>query len=220
MQPPASSGPSPRDVRRPPTRSARAAAAASTRTPASAACVLAPAGPVEQRVGRRRGRRVEDRLAAQRVVRDRLRGPEAGRAGRLGAGPAQEPEPLADLGRGRAGHRRPRRPAALVAVEQAGRQRAHRCASTAVSDGTIAATLTPFDVEVAERGERLDGAAPPRDVGVVLEAVGRRDTESVRDAARATTLPSPSAAIAFTDDVPMSMPTVTSGPLTTVPAGR
>ena len=54
--------------------------------------LLVPPHPVEQRV-RERGRgRVEHRLAAQRVVGHRLRGPEAVRARRLPGQPAHEPE--------------------------------------------------------------------------------------------------------------------------------
>ena len=83
-------------------------------------------------------------------------------------------------------------------------------ASTAVSDGTIAATDTARGVDVAERVERALRAVVPRDARVVLEPQRRRARRTscgMRD--RATTLPSASAATAFTDDVPMSIPTVT-----------
>ena len=56
------------------------------------------------------------------------------------------------------------------------------CSSTAVSDGTIAATLTPAHVEVAQLGQRAARAVAPRRGGVVLEALGRRHHHLVRHA--------------------------------------
>ena len=85
--------------------------------------------------------------------------------------------------------------------------------STAVSDGTIAATLTPRTSRSPQLGQRAARAVAPRRGGVVLEALGRgHHARGAAPRERATTLPSPSAAIALTDDVPMSMPTVTSVP--------
>ena len=54
--------------------------------------------------------------------------------------------------------------------------------STAVSDGTIAATDTPRGVDVAERVERALRPVVPRDRGVVLEPQRARHVELVRDA--------------------------------------
>ena len=178
MQPAASGGPSPptRAASQPVGREARELLDAHPRV---GRLLLAPPGPVEERVRRRRGGRVEDRLATQRVVGDGLRGPEAGGAGRFRHRPAQETQPFAELRGSRRGVVGARGTAALVAVEQpwsdghparvdGGERRNHRRDAHAL------------DVEVAQRGQRVDGAAPPRDVGVVLEALGARDPEAVR----------------------------------------
>ena len=51
--------------------------------------------------------------------------------------------------------------------------------STAVSDGTIAATLTPRTSSGPSASQGLPGTAPPGVGGVVLEAARRRDSERV-----------------------------------------
>ena len=53
--------------------------------------------------------------------------------------------------------------------------------STAVSDGTIAVTATALASGRAELGQRRQRAAPPRLVGVVLEPVGGRHPQLVRN---------------------------------------
>ena len=169
-----------------------------------------PADPVEQRERGRRGRRGDHRLAREREVRDRLRGPEAARVRALGREPAEERGELAALGRVR-----PSRPRGRARRRRAG-PGAHGTpsASTAVSDGTIDATETPRGCDVAERGERGARAVEPRDLRVVLEPQRARARDhGCGTRADATMLPSASAATAFTDDVPMSIPTVTSAAL-------
>ena len=88
--------------------------------------LLVPGRVVEQRVRGDRGDRVERTDTCQRVVRDRLRGPETGGVGRLLRTPMEERHDLAALGR-----RLPRdRTSASVAVQQSRRDR-----STATIDG-------------------------------------------------------------------------------------
>ena len=84
-------------------------------------------------------------------------------------------------------------------------------ASTAPSDGTIAATFTARDVEPAGHlAERRQHAGPPRLVGVVLEAGPGAGIPTVVGHPRPGQHgPSPSTATALTDVVPMSIPTVT-----------
>ena len=172
---------------------------------------LVPAGPVEQGVRGRRGRGVEHGLAAERVVRDRLRGPEAGaRPGASRVAHRRKPRssPVAGrvgLGTGRA---RARRRRADPGSARRPRRRRPRSATAP----------SPRRRPRARRRRRRAPRARPR--GPSCQATrascsnrlgdGHDGTRAATRDADATTLPSSSAAIAFTDDVPMSIPTVTS----------
>ncbi len=167
-----------------------------------------PLGQVEEGVRGRGGRRVEHGLARERVVGDGLRGPEAGRVRRRVGRPARRSRRTPSRSRARpARHRHAHARRRRAAPGRSGAP----LASTAVSDGTIADTLTPRTPSTSERGERGDAGRratrPPRRA---RSAPARARGTRAGSRATSTTLPSPSAAIAFTDDVPMSIPTVSS----------
>ena len=175
-----------------PSRSARAAGAARAarrRTPTTSA-----SHPVQSKSGYAVAAVDVSSTASprERVVRDGLRRPVAGGVGRLAHAPAQEAE--------RARRSRPgcrlagllRAPsavaAALVAVEEPGDAAARR--RRRPRSATAPSRRRSRRARRGRRGdgrERLARTAPPRDVGVVLEALRRRDAELVR--ARAPTRP-------------------------------
>ena len=159
-----------------PTRRSRASARA--RAPHSASC--ASSHCFQSNNGNAVAATVVDTIAlpGERVVRDGLRHPVAARVGCSLRLPAQELRRARPLRRSRRAGRRGR----------ARRRTATRActgtpsSSTAVSDGTIAATETARGCTSPSASSARCGPLCQRDGRVVLEAQRRRDEELVRDA--------------------------------------
>ena len=195
---------------RPARRRRRSPATAPASTPASAESSGIPAGAVEQRVRRERGRGVERGAAATaRGWPSPAPARSARRQGSCARNHAQEAEQLTALGRIGAVARPARRP--RWSPYSSPGPAAEPSAVSAPSDGTIAATFTAATSSRGSRRHTRGGRLAPRRVDVVFERVRVGNEDRVRHPhVDATTLPSPSAAMALTDVVPMSMPTVVS----------
>ena len=119
-----------------------------------------------------------DRLARQRVIRDRLRHPVAARVGVLVRLPAQELRELARFGDRRRVDRRGRARRRRAARARTARRRRRRRSATAPSPRpTRRAARTSPSASSARCGPVV-----PRLRGVVLEPQRRRNEELVRDA--------------------------------------